>query len=294
MQTLILSTAIVLTVRHDLHSALRVLDSVNAQVEALLAGAHMQHGVLGVIPAIALIQPAAAQAFFFNTTSTTSGMDISSAVFSEGVLVEGRYSRLNVTILWNPAGSSAGEGGPAPLQQAAAAITDLLSHLSSSTPLDSSSTSSTNNPRKKKGRGSDMNGQTVQGPLDWVLLLNDELKPLEYWLYNLVATALSPTSQSLSSNSGNASSTSSRLSSMVMSGGSQGGQLPLAVKSLTLTAGGMVKSAGLRHYLTVIGDGQVLPAPFMVQRYFLYFIFNTYIACKAIQYSLKHLSIFLS
>ena len=70
----------------------------------------------------------------------------------------------------------------------------------------------------------------------WVLIVTDALKPMEYWLWNLMA-------RMLSSNA------------------------PLkAVKSLTLNDGGSIKSAGLQHQIAIIGDANTLTLPFMLHR----------------------------
>lgn len=70
----------------------------------------------------------------------------------------------------------------------------------------------------------------------WVLIVTDTLKPMEYWLWNLMARLLSSTA-------------------------------PIkAAKSLTLNNGGSIKSAGLQHQVAVIGDGKTLVLPFMLYR----------------------------
>ena len=70
----------------------------------------------------------------------------------------------------------------------------------------------------------------------WVLIVTDTLKPMEYWLWNLMARLLSSTG-------------------------------PIkAAKSLTLNNGGSIKSAGLQHQVAVIGDGKALVLPFMLYR----------------------------
>lgn len=70
---------------------------------------------------------------------------------------------------------------------------------------------------------------------DWVLIVTDSISPLEYWLWNLMNGVLDSTHAK-------------------------------AAKSLTLNHAGNIKSAGLRHQLTVVGDGRVLKLPYMLYR----------------------------
>ncbi len=70
---------------------------------------------------------------------------------------------------------------------------------------------------------------------DWVLIVTDSLSPLEYWLWNLILGVLNSTRAKAS-------------------------------KSLTLNHAGNIKSAGLRHQLTVVGDGRVSKLPYMLYR----------------------------
>jgi hypothetical protein len=70
---------------------------------------------------------------------------------------------------------------------------------------------------------------------EWVLIVADSLSPLEYWLWNLINGVLGNTNAK-------------------------------AAKSLTLNHAGNIKSAGLRHQLTVVGDGRVLKLPYMLYR----------------------------
>ncbi|KAL4855480.1 Initiation-specific alpha-1 [Chlorella vulgaris] len=70
---------------------------------------------------------------------------------------------------------------------------------------------------------------------DWMLIVTDSISPLEYWLWNLMNGVLDSTHAK-------------------------------AAKSLTLNHAGNIKSAGLRHQLTVVGDGRVLKLPYMLYR----------------------------
>ena len=74
--------------------------------------------------------------------------------------------------------------------------------------------------------------------VDWILILTDSLKPMEYWLWNLISPLLKEGD----------------------------GEATSASKSLSLNNAGTIQSAGLQHQMTVIGDGQVLALPFMLYR----------------------------
>jgi hypothetical protein len=73
----------------------------------------------------------------------------------------------------------------------------------------------------------------------WVLIVSDSLAPMEYWLWNL-ATAVAEDVDS--------------------------SHPTKAAKSLTVNHAGTIKSAGLQHQLTVVGDGSISTLPYMLYR----------------------------
>lgn len=73
---------------------------------------------------------------------------------------------------------------------------------------------------------------------DWMLIVTDSLKPVEYWLWNLVWPIAHDTTNRVR-----------------------------AAHSLSLSPGGTINMAGLRHHLTVVGDGRVLKLPYMLYRW---------------------------
>ena len=73
---------------------------------------------------------------------------------------------------------------------------------------------------------------------DWILIITDSLKPMEYWLWNLISPLLTSTD----------------------------GAPVKASKSLALNNAGTIKSAGLQHQMTVVGDGKVAALPYMLYR----------------------------
>ena len=73
---------------------------------------------------------------------------------------------------------------------------------------------------------------------DWILILTDSLKPMEYWLWNLISPLLEKGD----------------------------GEAVRASKSLSLNIAGTIQSAGLQHQMTVIGDGKVIALPYMLYR----------------------------
>ena len=83
---------------------------------------------------------------------------------------------------------------------------------------------------------------TRSGTDFFLLMMTDVLKPLEHWLEHLLTAAAS------------------------FNGDTSDKKVSL-VKSLTMTTAGLVKSVGLKHYLTVLGDARIVPAPYMTFRY---------------------------
>ena len=203
LQDVLLETAIVISVESDLSTGLRVLDGVDHQATALLAG-----GKFGTVKTVLLLGSDDAIASFHNSSLIAQ--------------LESRFTRLEVEIT-NREGRSV-------VHSAAAAVRDI------------------------QRAEAQIPGGAIR--TKWVLLMTDNLKPLEYWLYHLLAAALPEhTAAPLATTPHGGRNFSTPSSNAVA-----------AVKSLTLTSGGMVKSVGLKHYLTVVGDGQVVPAPFYARR----------------------------
>lgn len=93
----------------------------------------------------------------------------------------------------------------------------------------------TNNNTQAPGMGAD----------SYLLMMTDVLKPLEHWLEHLITAAVTSNSDIRD-------------------------EKVSLVKSLTMTTAGLVKSVGLKHYLTVLGDARIVPAPYMTYRYVYY------------------------
>lgn len=215
MQDILLETLMIISAESQLEMGLRVLDGVDHQAAALLAD-----GSFGTVKTIVLM---ADKAIEFNENEDMfgnkygRGSNKTSFEERQRQVLESRFHRLEVVLIPRQ--------GQSVVHAAAGALRDI--------------------------QRAEKNLSATERRIKWVLMLNDNLKPLEHWLHHLLAAAIRSRSPSATDTSTTTASASGQA---------------LAVKSLTLSSGGMVKSVGLKHYLTVIGDGQVLPAPYLAHR----------------------------
>jgi hypothetical protein len=216
LQDILLETLIILSAESQLAMGLRVLDGVDYQAAALLAD-----GRYGTVKTVVLMAEKALDfsnsedLFGFSTNTTTLNGSFED---QQQQVLDSRFSRLEVMLTRRQ--------GKSVVHAAAGALRDIQ--------------------RAEKDL------PASERRVKWVLMLNDNLKPLEHWLHHLLGEALRPRTTSSSAT------TTSNQQKLKMQA--------LAVKSLTLSSGGMVKSVGLKHYLTVVGDGLILPAPYLAYR----------------------------
>lgn len=210
LQDILLETLIILSAESQLSMGLRVLDGVDNQAAALLAD-----GRFGTVKTIVLMaDKAIGVGDSEDLFGYGYGSDSNETRFEERQrqLLESRFQRLEVVLTPRQ--------GQSVIHATAGALKDI--------------------------QRAEHDLPATERRIKWVLMLNDNLKPLEHWLHHLLGEALRPR----------------RSSTTAASASSQA----LAVKSLTLSSGGMVKSVGLKHFLTIIGDGHVIPAPYLAYR----------------------------